>query len=103
MRLGRATRSLPHAVGSVIMSRRVPVFAARAGFRMAIKTQCPHCERPFTLKDELAGKRVTCSGCRRVFPVPAVTPVPAGVPVAGPAHRRPDVDAPALSLLADAA
>ena len=39
---------------------------------MSIETQCPACSKAYKLKDELAGKRVTCANptCRFVFPVP---------------------------------
>lgn len=40
---------------------------------MAIEFQCPHCQHPYRLKDELAGKRATCKNpsCRKVFTIPA--------------------------------
>jgi hypothetical protein len=40
---------------------------------MAIDFQCPHCQHPYRLKDELAGKRATCKNpsCRKVFTIPA--------------------------------
>ncbi|HET6573031.1 MAG TPA: hypothetical protein VFG68_05470 [Fimbriiglobus sp.] len=40
---------------------------------MAIETQCPHCKKAYRLKDELAGKRVTCGNpdCRKAFTVDA--------------------------------
>ena len=39
---------------------------------MPIDTACPHCEKKYRLKDELAGKRATCSNpdCRQRFTVP---------------------------------
>src|SRR5688572_6604127 len=54
----------------------------RTDFLMAIATRCPHCNKGYSLKDELAGKRVTCSNpsCKKIFAVqPAVTvPAPPG-------------------------
>jgi hypothetical protein len=40
---------------------------------MAIEMQCPACKKGYRLKDELAGKRVTCANpaCRTAFVVPA--------------------------------
>lgn len=38
---------------------------------MPIRTQCPHCQKAFRVKDELAGKKVTCPGCKKVVPVAA--------------------------------
>ena len=39
---------------------------------MAIEMQCPACKKAYRLKDELAGKKVTCANaeCRTVFGVP---------------------------------
>jgi hypothetical protein len=38
-----------------------------------IAFKCPHCEFPYKLKDELAGKRATCKNpsCRQVLTIPA--------------------------------
>ncbi|MCX8138124.1 MAG: zinc-ribbon domain-containing protein [Gemmataceae bacterium] len=40
---------------------------------MTIDFQCPHCQHPYRLKEELAGKRATCKNpsCRKVFTIPA--------------------------------
>ncbi len=45
---------------------------------MPIETACPHCGKKYRLKDELAGRRATCSSpeCRRHFTVPG-TSIPA--------------------------
>lgn len=63
---------------------------------MAIDTSCPACAKHYKLKDELAGKRVTCGNpnCRKAFVVP-------GTPSAnGHAKAAPPVDAEALAALA---
>lgn len=59
---------------------------------MAIAIKCPHCQTGYSLKDDLAGKRVTCRTCRKPFPVPA--------PVAAPANPA-DADAMAAAAFAD--
>lgn len=48
---------------------------------MAISVSCPGCGFPYRLRDELAGKYVTCkqAECRKAFQVPG-TPVPAAAP-----------------------
>ncbi|MFO0849000.1 MAG: hypothetical protein U0871_10675 [Gemmataceae bacterium] len=65
---------------------------------MPIDTTCPHCSKAYKLKDELAGKRVTCGNpnCRQPFNVPA-----AKEPVAAKAAPRPDADAVAAAAFAD--
>jgi tetratricopeptide (TPR) repeat protein len=44
---------------------------------MSIKFQCPHCQKTFQVKDEFAGKRAQCSGCKQVIVVPAPVARPA--------------------------
>src|SRR6516164_3158746 len=56
---------------------------------MAIKFNCPHCKKAFNVKDELAGKRAACPGCKKVLVVPA------------PQKAAVDVEALAASALAD--
>jgi len=46
---------------------------------MAIKFNCPHCQKPYSLKDSDAGKRAKCSGCQKVILVPAPVSLPADV------------------------
>src|SRR4051812_10131963 len=41
---------------------------------MAIAFQCPHCQRAYKVKDELAGKKAECKQCKKVMIVPATTP-----------------------------
>ena len=40
---------------------------------MAIKFNCPHCKRPFNVKDNLAGLRRACPACKKMLTVPAGT------------------------------
>lgn len=60
---------------------------------MPIDTQCPHCRKAYRLKDDLAGKRVTCANaeCRQVFTVgaTAVANGSSGKAAAPPAAARP--------------
>src|SRR5947207_7707850 len=39
--------------------------------RMTIQFQCPHCRQPYKVRDDLAGKKVTCKECKKVVTVPA--------------------------------
>ena len=90
---------------------------------MAIEMQCPACKKAYRLKDELAGKKVTCANaeCRTVFAVPvkpgtgtapslgalkAAAAKPAAKPVAKAVTKSPpppafDVETAALSALND--
>ena len=45
---------------------------------MAISCSCPHCGASYRLKDDLAGKKVTCkeAACRKGFDVPFPKPEP---------------------------
>ncbi|CAN5183720.1 hypothetical protein BH11PLA2_BH11PLA2_29440 [soil metagenome] len=45
---------------------------------MAIDAKCPYCSKPYRLKDDLAGKKVTCANqdCRKVFNVVAIVGAP---------------------------
>ncbi|WP_020473847.1 hypothetical protein [Zavarzinella formosa] len=64
---------------------------------MAISCNCPFCATSYRLKDEFAGKKVTCKNavCRKVFEVPSAKPEP--VLVAKPL----DVDALAAATFSD--
>jgi predicted Zn finger-like uncharacterized protein len=64
---------------------------------MAISCACPSCAAPFSVPDDLAGKRVKCAQCTIVFNVPAPPPAgdrPAQPPVKDlfrePAHSEPE-------------
>src|SRR3954471_16474370 len=43
---------------------------------MSIKFRCPHCDKALSVKDELAGKKRTCPGCKTVVIVPTAVPAP---------------------------
>ncbi len=62
---------------------------------MAISCKCPHCVTTYRLKDEFAGKKVTCknAACRKLFEVPKPPPAPVAKPL--------DVDALAAATFAD--
>src|ERR1700693_734956 len=38
---------------------------------MAIKFQCPHCKKSLNVRDQLAGKRAACPGCKQSITIPA--------------------------------
>ncbi|HEX4592534.1 MAG TPA: hypothetical protein VH120_21575, partial [Gemmataceae bacterium] len=61
---------------------------------MAIAFKCPNCQQPYKVKDDMAGKRVVCTSCKKPIRVPA--------PVASPAVPHPEADALAAAALADA-
>src|SRR5260370_42380067 len=44
---------------------------------MASKFNCPHCSKPFTVRNHLAGKRANCSACKKPLVVPKI-----GIPLA---------------------
>jgi hypothetical protein len=71
---------------------------------MAIETQCPHCHKGYRLRDELAGKRVTCGNadCRQAFVVSGKSAANGSAKVAKPAAKAaaPPVDAEALAAAA---
>src|SRR5262245_39454356 len=58
---------------------------------MAIAFSCPHCQKAYKVKDELAGKKAACTQCKKVMTVPTPTPAPS------------IVDSHALEALATAA
>ena len=46
---------------------------------MAIRFRCPHCKKPLSVKDQLAGKKAACPACKKVLTIP--TPVSALIDV----------------------
>jgi hypothetical protein len=61
---------------------------------MAITFKCPSCQQPYKVKDDMAGKRVVCTSCKKPLRVPA--------PVAAPAVPSTAADELAAAALADA-
>ena len=49
---------------------------------MPISVQCPSCGKKLTAKDELAGKKATCPGCKKLFVIPAARPLSQPKPLA---------------------
>ena len=43
---------------------------------MSIELNCPHCQKHYTVPDEMATKKVKCKACDGVFRVPAETMPP---------------------------
>jgi hypothetical protein len=61
---------------------------------MSIAFKCPTCQQPYKVKDDMAGRRVVCTACKKPIRVPA--------PMAAPAVSAPDADALAVAALAEA-
>jgi len=40
---------------------------------MTISIQCPHCQKPYKVPEECAGRQATCQNCKKPFKVPAGT------------------------------
>jgi uncharacterized protein YbaR (Trm112 family) len=43
---------------------------------MPIDCSCPHCDRHFSVKDELAGRKTYCPGCKKLFRIPELADGP---------------------------
>src|SRR4051794_14090898 len=54
---------------------------------MAIAFKCPNCQTPYKVKDDMAGRKVVCTACKKGMKVPA--------PLAGAAGPAPEADPPA--------
>lgn len=65
---------------------------------MPIPFTCPNCKKAYKLKDEVAGKRVTCSNCRQTSLVPV--PKTAAATKKGPAKVLSAAEAEALAAAA---
>jgi hypothetical protein len=61
---------------------------------MSIAFKCPNCQQPYKVKDDMAGKRVVCTACKKPIGVPA--------PTAAPAASAHDAEALAVAALAEA-
>ncbi|MCU0703719.1 MAG: zinc-ribbon domain-containing protein [Fimbriiglobus sp.] len=66
---------------------------------MPIDATCPGCQKPYKLRDELAGKTVKCSNpdCRKAFAIPGGTNGKAATKPKPKAKKEPEVDAEALA------
>jgi predicted Zn finger-like uncharacterized protein len=82
---------LPPPRGAAIMIGDGPSPHSVPG--MAIAFKCPNCQTPYKVKDDMAGRKVVCTACKKPLKVPAPS-----APVAAPAV--PDVDAEALAVAA---
>lgn len=60
---------------------------------MPIKFHCPHCKKPLSVKEHLAGKKGTCPACHQTLTVPGAPAAPvapsAPAPPAAPSAPRP--------------
>jgi predicted Zn finger-like uncharacterized protein len=63
---------------------------------MSISISCPHCRRPYRLKEESAGKRVKCRDCGEPFAVPkTIAPATELTPAGTPLYRHKPKETPA--------
>lgn len=58
---------------------------------MPINIACPQCQRPFVVRDEIAGKSFRCKDCEAVVSVPAIKPVHENSAEPKSAEPRPSV------------
>ncbi len=56
---------------------------------MPIKFSCPHCKRVMTVKDQMAGKKGTCTGCKQVVTVPRPAVAPPAPNAADAVQKQP--------------
>jgi hypothetical protein len=56
---------------------------------MPIKFSCPHCKRVMTVKDQMAGKKGNCTGCKQVVTVPRPTAAPPAPNATGATQTKP--------------
>lgn len=71
-----------------------------------IKFSCPTCTKPFVVKDQLAGRKATCQGCKTELVIPKASGEPAQIaPKPAPARTAPlpppDAEAVAAEAFAD--
>lgn len=78
---------------------------------MPIKFTCPHCKRGFVFKDQFAGKKGACPGCKKIVTIPNAAPTAPAPPKPPPAPAKAeppplpaapaDIEAHAAALFAD--
>jgi hypothetical protein len=70
---------------------------------MTIRFKCPHCQKPLSVKEHLAGKKAACPACKKGIIVPAAAEqkTAAGPPPSAPMSAPIDVEALAAAALAD--
>ena len=74
---------------------------------MPIKFTCPHCKRGISVKEQFAGKKGACPGCKKIVTIPNATPTasaPKPPPVPAQAEPPPvpaDIEEHAAALFAD--
>jgi hypothetical protein len=62
------------------LSTELPVPTHRD--RMALQTNCPHCQSPLLLPDNCGGQTTRCPSCLKTFVIPGAAPVVAAPPTA---------------------
>jgi len=65
---------------------------------MPIKFTCPHCKRGISVKDQFAGKKGACPGCKKIVTIPNAAPT-ASAPKPPPVPA--DIEAQAAALFSD--
>src|SRR5579883_957061 len=80
------------------MHRRHP---AEGRGSMTIEFSCPNCGKRYTVRNDLAGRIVRCSGCNLEMTIPAPSPglQPPPIPAIKPAPAPPPAPAPSPSAI----
>jgi hypothetical protein len=66
---------------------------------MPIRFRCPHCKKPLSVKDHLAGKKATCPACKKPIAIPSAAASVGPAPVS--AEPPPNIEELAAAALSE--